>query len=330
MRAQERSGTARVPAGRCGRFEVWHQGKGSPLRFAILKTLLAIVSIWPLLACASESVATVTLLEGAGALLRASYRYALAEGVRLEAGDVLELSDKALLQVEFNDGTLAALGPRTRLMVLSYPASARIRGGGELFLLSGWLKTSQSRPASRVITRLSTALVEIEVEKATVVVFAAADESAVFVESGEARIAQIVRSGSAAETTRMKAGQFFSRKGDQRGVVAPRPAHAFVDAMPRSFMDTLPSRLAKFKERAVAPRRGADFTYAEVEVWINSAPPVRRALVTRWHAKAAEPAFRSALAANLKDHPEWDRVLNPEKYQNTPGSWGAKPATESQ
>jgi hypothetical protein len=98
--------------------------------------------------------------------------------------------------------------------------------------------------------------------------------------------------------------------------------------MPRNFMDTLPSRLAKFKERAVPARRMADFTYSEVEPWINSVPAVRRALVSRWHAKAADPAFHTALAANLKEHPEWDRVLNPEKYKDTPGSWGAKPLSE--
>ena len=40
------------------------------------------------------------------------------------------------------------------------------------------------------------------------------------------------------------------------------------------------------------------------------------------------PIFRSALAANLREHPEWDRILNPEKYEDTPGSWGAKAVAE--
>jgi hypothetical protein len=298
------------------------------LRSAVLHTLFAIVALLPLSAGAAEAVATVTLLEGSATLLRAPGRYAVAEGVRLEAGDVIELPDKASAQIEFTDGTLAALGPRTRFMVLSYSPSGRARGGGELFLLSGWLKAARSRAAPHVVNRLSTALVEVAVQEATVVMFAAADETSVFVESGEARIAQNPHSGSSDDAARVKAGQFFSRKGEQRGAIAPRPPHALVSAMPRNFMDTLPSRLAKFKERAVPARRMADFTYSEVEPWINSVPAVRRALVSRWHAKAADPAFHTALAANLKEHPEWDRVLNPEKYKDTPGSWGAKPLSE--
>ena len=303
-------------------------GKGSLLRSAVLHTLFAIVALWPLSGDAAEAVATVTLLEGTGALLRASGRYALAEGVRLEAGDVIELSDKASAQIEFTDGTLTALGSRTRFMVLSYSPSGRARGGGELFLLSGWLKAARSRQASYVVSRVATPLVEVGLQEATVVMFAGADEASVFVESGEARIAQSSHSGSGEESVRVKAGQFFARKGEQRGAVAPRPPHALVSAMPRNFMDTLPSRLPKFKERSVPARRVGDFSYSDVEAWINCVPPVRRALVSRWHAKASEPAFHSALAANLKEHPEWDRVLNPEKYKDTPGSWGAKPLSE--
>src|SRR5690349_3768019 len=106
-------------------------GKGSLLRSALLHTLLAMAALWPLSARAAEGVATVTLLEGSGALLRASGRYALAEGLRLEAGDVIEVSDKASVQIEFTDGTVSALGSRTRFMVLSYSPSGRARGGGE-------------------------------------------------------------------------------------------------------------------------------------------------------------------------------------------------------
>ena len=43
------------------------------------------------------------------------------------------------------------------------------------------------------------------------------------------------------------------------------------------------------------------------------------------HAKAAEPAFRRALLADLKDHPEWDRILNPEKYKETTDSPEGEP-----
>jgi hypothetical protein len=34
--------------------------------------------------------------------------------------------------------------------------------------------------------------------------------------------------------------------------------------------------------------------------------------------KARDPAFRSALIANLRSHPEWDPILFPEKYKPKP------------
>ena len=45
---------------------------------------------------------------------------------------------------------------------------------------------------------------------------------------------------------------------------------------------------------------------------------MRKLFVQRWRAKATEPAFRTALIANLNVHPEWDPVLYPEKYLPKP------------
>jgi hypothetical protein len=293
------------------------------------KRLLLGLMLCPLLASAAEHVATVTLLEGGASLLRGTSRYALAEGVRLDHGDILELADKGLAQVEFTDGTLVALGARSRFMVLSYPGSGpRGRGGGELFLLTGWIKVERTRPEPPVVARISTPLIEVAIANTAAVMNNSASEAAIFVESGEAKVAQVARGGHTEDPVRLKGSQFYTCKPDQRCVLAPRPSRPFLEGMPRSFTDTLPSRLARFKERAVVPKRATDFTYAEVEGWINSTPPVRRAIVRVWRSKASDPAFRSAIAANMREHPEWDRVLNPEKYEDTPGSWGAKPAAE--
>jgi hypothetical protein len=283
--------------------------------------------LFPVAASAVEFIGTVTLLEGSASLLRGPSRYALSEGVRLQQGDVLELGDKALSQIEFTDGTIIDLGPQSRFLVLAYPgAGARGSGGGELFLLQGWMKFSTARQPSRVVGRYSSPLVELSTADATAVVQVSGSEAWVFVESGEARIAQVSGSGKVGEPTRIKGSQFFSCKPEQRGVVAGRPSQAFLAAIPRSFMDTLPSRLAKFKERNVAPKRSGDFTYAEVQDWVNSVPAVRRAMVSHWQSKLADPAFRSAIAAGLREHPEWDRLINPEKYaQPSPSNKNGAP-----
>jgi len=63
-----------------------------------------------------------------------------------------------------------------------------------------------------------------------------------------------------------------------------------------------------------------------VQDWVNSVPAVRRAMVGHWQSKLADPAFRSAIAAGLKEHPEWDRLINPEKYaQPSPTNKNGEP-----
>ena len=288
-------------------------------RLAASKRLIVMCLLFPAVASAVELIGTVTLLEGAASLLRGPSRYALAEGVRLEQGDILELGDKALSQVEFTDGTIVDLAPQSRFVILTYPAgAAKGAGAGELFLLQGWMKVSSSKQPNHVLGRYASPLVELSSVDATAVMQISASEAAVFMESGDARVAQISGSGRAADAIRIKGSQFLTCKPEQRCVVAARPSQAFLTALPRTFMDTLPSRLAKFKERNVAPKRSGDFTYAEVQDWVNSVPPVRRAMVTHWQSKLGDPAFRSAIAAGLKDHPEWDRLINPEKYEHPP------------
>jgi len=286
------------------------------LQFFICNCVILACPSFPVAGATVEPIATVTLVEGAVSLLRGSSRYALAEGVRLEPGDIVESGDKTFSQIEFTDGTIIDLASQTRFLVLAYPA--RSAGTGELFLLRGWMKVSASRQANRVIGRYSTPLVELSTADATAVMQVSSSEASVFMESGEARLAQVSSSGKVSDLSRIKSSQFCNCKPEQHCTAASRPSRAFLDALPRSFMDTLPPRQAKFKERNVAPKRVGDFNYVEVQDWVNSVPAVRKAMVSNWRSKLGDPAFRSAIAAGLKDHPEWDRLINPDKYERPP------------
>ena len=88
----------------------------------------------------------MTLVEGPVALLRTAGRFALSEGVRVQAGDIVEVADKALAQIELADGARISLGPRSRFHVASLAtAGATGRGGkaspvSDLYLLQGWTK----------------------------------------------------------------------------------------------------------------------------------------------------------------------------------------------
>ncbi|HEY4038819.1 MAG TPA: hypothetical protein VGM15_08355, partial [Burkholderiaceae bacterium] len=77
-------------------------------------------------------------------------------------------------------------------------------------------------------------------------------------------------------------------------------------------------RLARYREHEVNPKALGDFSYAEVEPWINAELAVRRQFLRTWRPMANDPAFRNELVAKMSLHPEWDPVLFPEKYAPKP------------
>jgi hypothetical protein len=261
------------------------------------------------IALAADPAATVTLLEGPAVLVRGVTRHALAEGVRLQTGDIVEVGDKGLAEIEFPDGAALALGAGTRLLAVSMPHAKA--AGGNYYVIQGTLKVSGVKRDARL--RFVTPVFTLLPAEGVAVALVSGDEGSVFVESGETRLEGPPAKGAA--PVRLKGGEFFTLKAGQKGVVAPRPSPAFIGALPKAFLDTLPARMARYKERQVQPRRLELATYAEVEAWLKGPPDIRRPLVKRFEQRAADPAFRAALIANLRFHPEWDPVLYPEKYE---------------
>lgn len=257
----------------------------------------------PAVAAAADSVATVTLLEGSAGLVREVTRYALAEGVGLHSGDIVEVSDRGLAEIEFAGGESLALGPGTRILAVSIS-----RSGGDFYALHGALKLAGVKQGARF--RVATPIFTLQPAEGTAVLVVSGGEGSVFIESGSARLAVTPA------PLRLRGGDFFTRKGGQKGTVAARPAPAFIAGLPRLFLDPLPSRLARLKGRQVQPRHLGEVSYAEVEAWLKAPPEVRRPMVQRFKPRASDPAFRSALVSNLKFHPEWDPVLYPEKYES--------------
>jgi hypothetical protein len=185
-----------------------------------------------------------------------------------------------------------------------------------MYLMGGWAKLAGTQRENRAGPGfdLRSPSIEIPATAAVVVVRDTPATSEVFAESGEPRVAERQSAGPAVAVP-LRAGDFYTRKAGARGTVAAHPSHAFVDDMPRSFRDSLPSRLERLRGVQVRPKDAGDFAYADVEPWLKAEPSVRRPLMQRWRAKAREPAFRSALVSNLSSHPEWDPILFPEKYK---------------
>jgi hypothetical protein len=276
----------------------------------------------PLTAPGAEAPAVVTIVESQATLLRSAGRFALAEGVRLRAGDVVDVGEKGLVQIGFADGTRLSLGPQSRFHVAALAAAAAgapIRGKAapmsDFYLLQGWSKFALARPAAPL--RLTTPLFGLVTPEAVAVLQVQGAQASLFVEKGELRLAEGFARASPSSQVSVRAGQFYTLKTQQKGSVQARPASAFIAAMPRPYRDNLPE-LSKHKDREVAPRRLGDLAYADVESWLKGPPELRRPLMQRLRARARDPDFRRALITNLSFHPEWDRILFPEKYQPKP------------
>lgn len=268
-------------------------------------------------ALSADLPAIVTLLEGQALLLRGTSRHALAEGVRLQAGDIVEVSDKGVAQVEFTDDAALSLGPGSRFYAAAFPQrGAKPGAAADFYLLKGWMKLTAGKNASPV--RVTTPAFGLAAGTATAVAHVGDAAGEVFVEAGELFLAEGFAKATLESPLRVKGGEFYARQGEQRGSIQPRPAPAFVGAMPKPFMDNLPARAAKWKGRDVPPQVLGAAGYGDVELWLKAAPEIRRAVMKPFIPKARDREFRAALVENLRFHPEWDRILFPEKYRPKP------------
>jgi hypothetical protein len=276
--------------------------------------LLAVALALAPLSAAADGLGTFTILEGQALIYRGSGRLSAAEGVRLAAGDIVETAPSTFAQVELPDRTIVQLGPSTRLMMS--PAAPRQKPDRSLYLLEGWLKLMSTRRDATAGPGLDlrAPAFELPAGDGVIVLHSTPSELRLFAESGAARVGERQKSGAPVMVS-LRAGDYYQRKPPARGSVAASVPQAFIDAIPRAFRDSLPARLDRFRERAVTPREAPGFGYQDVEDWLKAEPPVRRALMQRWRARASDPPFRAGLVSNLSSHPEWDPILFPEKYR---------------
>ncbi|HKW36366.1 MAG TPA: hypothetical protein VJO54_00990 [Burkholderiales bacterium] len=270
-----------------------------------------------LLICASvpafgQAIGTLTVAEGAVQLVRGSTTYTATPGVALQNGDMLAADPKGQVQVEFQDGAILNLSRGTRALFLASQAA-----GGEpgVALSSGWAKFTRAKAAKGVPYRYIMPLARIATAGATGVLRVGDGSNEAFIESGAAKSVELSKAGAQGAGRDLRGGEFMVRRDGQPLAVAPRPSPDFVKGMPVYFRDDLPAFLARLRNRNVEPRREHDATYAEVEVWLKATLPVRRGLVERFQHRAKDPQFRAKLIENLAAHPEWDRILFPEKYE---------------
>jgi len=279
-------------------------------------------------ASAAHPSGVVTILQGRASVIRALSMFDAAEGMRLQADDLVRTDKDTFLRIEYEDQTSIEVGPGTQLQ-LNHPAARKKSNRPALYLLEGWLKLAGGK--SDAAAKPAFASVGMDVVDATGVVVMHADHATrqIFTEQGTAR--WLDHDAHGAEPVNLKQGEFLVAAQDHPPSVEPRPSADFMEELPRPYRDTLPFRYNLFREHAVAPKSPVPFTYADVEVWLNAEPSVRRQFVTLWRRKADNPAFRAALDHDLQKHPEWDPILHPEKYEPpAPGAAPPSPAAASQ
>lgn len=264
---------------------------------------------------ADAPLATLTIQDGDARLIRDAAVWRPAEGLRLVAGDIVETTTATrLVRLELADGHAIDLGPATRVQ-LAPQLRERGRAQPAFYLLDGWVKLTQSSTARADAPLLGSRALDVQQFARDVVLAVRGDTGWAFAESGAVTLAER-HGGQPAATVALMPGQFFERRGSAaKPVVAARPSAEFLQQVPRAFRDTLPLRAALFKTRQAAPKRLAAITYEDVRPWLAAEPALRRGFVSRWRGAAREAAFRRALAEHLDAHPEWDRVLHPEKYR---------------
>ena len=260
-------------------------------------------------AAAADVAGTITILDGDVLITRGASRLRAVEGVRVQLGDIVELGDSGFAQVELVEQTVLDLGPHARVMV---GGPVRLKAERTLYALSGWFKLTNARKEGNARAfGFRSPLLEIGVLPDVVVIQLKPGEAMLFAERGDLRLLE----RPAGSAIGVRQGQTYRRQPETtRGAVGGSPPQQFLADLPKPFRDSLPLRADKFKGREVQPKPAPDFTYADVEPWLKSESPFRRQFIERWRVKARNPAFRSALIANLSSHPEWDPVLFPEKY----------------
>jgi hypothetical protein len=274
-----------------------------------------------------DGTALITIQSVPATVIRGALKFEAAEGLPLEPEDIIEtLPFTSLTRLELDDGTTVDLGPSSRVLLRPQWAQAGGNDGPVVYLLDGWAKVSQLK-AGQGKAIVASPFVDVTGMARDVVIHAHGAEAEVFAESGWASLLVRDKSGKATPV-KLEASAFLARHVDGSTDTSPRPQPAFIQAVPRPFMDTLPALAARFKGKDVRPGATGKIDYADVDAWLNAEPRIRTRFVTRWRALAQNEAFRKPLTAQLPQHPEWRPVLFPPQAAHKP-AMSAQPASSN-
>ncbi|MDB5807234.1 MAG: hypothetical protein JWN73_4556 [Betaproteobacteria bacterium] len=266
---------------------------------------------------------TVTIADGRAHVTRGVAVLTPAEGVILEEGDIVEVEEGALLQVETADGSALSFASRAQALL---PLPGAAGKPGDLLLAAGWVKLNLTTAAQ--VPALATAQVRLVGQNAIYVATAGADGTQLFSESGE--LVPVFAAARAGQPAVIKGGDFIAIRPDAGVSMARRAPPTFVAAMPKVYLDRLPMRLARLKAKGIPMKAERDIAFADVDVWVRRFPAARAALLAQFEPLLKDAAFVQQLEPALKDYPEWEQAVHPAKPRNAKDKAPKKAATKPQ
>jgi hypothetical protein len=246
--------------------------------------------------------------EGSVTLIRGTSVFAIDAPLITQPGDIIETDAQSAAQLEGVDGTLAALGPNTRLMVDISSSGSQASGSASLSLLAGWIKPVRSSKAPPGVWSVDTTSLHINLRQGSSAIHATDLMTEIFVESGSAEVT-LPETQQAPLT--LSTELYLERTLGKPHAQSNRPAAAFLDKLPTSFRDQVISLAAHTQLKPITPSQGRPAVYADLADWLACALPVRRSFVTRFQSLARKNPFRTQIRLSLDKLPEWRRIIYP-------------------
>ncbi|SAL03695.1 hypothetical protein AWB78_06658 [Caballeronia calidae] len=254
--------------------------------------------------CALQSARAgqyILVPEGTVTLIRATTVFNVDAPIALEQGDLLATAAQGSAQLE-SDGTTIGLGADTHIAIDAAP------GGDALALLSGWIKIARTRPDATESLSIDTATLDGAMRDGAAVLHASRDATSLFIETGAMTLAL---PGHADVRQTLDGDHYAAREAGKPLDASTRPAPAFIAGMPLPFRDPLVALSTPVKGKLIVASQGRPATFADLAGWLSAPLGIRRGFVARFRPLAEREPFRSQVRQNLRDLPEWRRVLCP-------------------
>lgn len=274
--------------------------------FGRIGVLILLAGWW--LSAQAQVVGILSVVQGDGRLIRGQMASALLPGMSVMQGDIVE-ADGAFVVAEFQDGATLGLAGNARLLVFHHRGAKAPAEPVQLYLLNGWAKLQGAGREYRLAHRD----LSVGTGKGSLVMAVGGARDEVFVEAGPVQVQRFVL-GRLKDRLLGERGQFIVREPGKTPVSAGRPDAAFLAGLPRPFRDPLPHLAAKFAGEPVKPPKARPAEYGEVAPWLKLESPWNGGMTARFRGRLQDPEFLRAVKPDLGLYPEWDRIVNPEKY----------------